>query len=324
MTQIDHNGADYAAGVLADEMAALVKQRDQRSPMNPIIGRPLENVPPRAICLARVLKDRAMSESGKKPRVGGPAKGAGYGGPAAGPGWGGPAKGAGNGSARAPELEAGHTLSRGFHDMSKSQRLKALKDRLFELAMDRNAPEMAQIRAIEAYLDRDEGKSVQRNVIATTGDVTALDDAALARIAFGAVEDESETQTPRRPCSAGWTQPACSAPLGDWRRPYGSTECGGHGAERRQTALKRFPAPKRARVAAGAGNPLKTAPRNFRRARLAQDGEGSEGERPSEPPGGKSRTGSHPRTLPSPVSKPRSLATQPNTTNPTTTPMPTL
>lgn len=77
--------------------------------------------------------------------------------------------------------------------MSKSQRLKALKEMLFHLAMN-SEQEMTRVRAIEAYLDRSEGKAVQRNVITTTGDVSQLDDATLARIALGLAEDEPETE----------------------------------------------------------------------------------------------------------------------------------
>ena len=135
-----------------------------------------------------------MSEGEKKPRVGGPAKGAGHGGPAAGPGWGGPAKGVGNGNAKAPKLEAGHRMSRGPHDMSRSQTNKLLKERLYELAMDKDAPEMAQIRAIEAWLDRDEGKPIQRSVVSTTTNVAMLDDARLAAIAAGAGDEQPETE----------------------------------------------------------------------------------------------------------------------------------
>lgn len=136
-----------------------------------------------------------MSDLEKKPHGGyRPAKGVGYGGPAAGPGWGGPAKGPGNGNAKAPMLQGGHTKSRGTHDMSKAQRLKALEDRLFELALDKDAPGMAQIRAIEAYLDRAQGKPVQRSIVTTTTNVALMDDARLAAIAGGADEDDPETQ----------------------------------------------------------------------------------------------------------------------------------
>jgi len=138
-----------------------------------------------------------MSDIEKKPRVGGPAKGkgqgTGHGGPAAGPGWGGPARGAGNGNAEAPQLEFGHTLSRGPHDMSKSQRLKALNDMLFHLAMNAEQ-EMARIRACEACLDRMEGKPLQRNLIAHASDAAMMDDAMLAAIAMGDGGDEPETE----------------------------------------------------------------------------------------------------------------------------------
>jgi hypothetical protein len=103
--------------------------------------------------------------------------------PASGPGWGGPAKGAGNGLPfnQAPPAGPGNQLAKGYHDMSESERVKQLKQSLFDIATT-STFEANKIRAAEAYLSRTvEGAVVQRNLNHEMNDLEALDDNGLAR-----------------------------------------------------------------------------------------------------------------------------------------------
>lgn len=105
----------------------------------------------------------------------GAAKGAGKG-PGYGPGWGGPAKGAGNGSApndaakaRAAKLDPEARTLTALRRASREERIAALKDVLLEIAID-GETENGRISAANAYLDREEGKPVQRQVTADVED----------------------------------------------------------------------------------------------------------------------------------------------------------
>jgi hypothetical protein len=86
-----------------------------------------------------------------------------------GPGWGGPAKGAGNGNSRAPALAgaADHGAGPGRGQMTpagadRRERNEQMKEILATVAEDDEAPHMARIIAADKWLDRDEGKPLQR------------------------------------------------------------------------------------------------------------------------------------------------------------------
>lgn len=107
-----------------------------------------------------------MAWPNHKPPTNGPEKGS---------GWGGPAKGSGNGSpgvARDPSLRTPGSRLLDPPEVTEAARLKreererkiaALKDELYRLSTQA-ANEHARIAAITAYLDREEGKPVQRVV----------------------------------------------------------------------------------------------------------------------------------------------------------------
>lgn len=70
----------------------------------------------------------------------------------------------------------------------EERRVRDLKDHLYRLAMSASSEEI-QIRATEAWLDRQEGKPVQRNVNVNVNDVSGLGDheleSEIARLAGG-------------------------------------------------------------------------------------------------------------------------------------------
>ena len=95
--------------------------------------------------------------SGTRPKGSGkPASGI----PASGPGWGGRAKGfEHNDAAKAPTFGPGNQAAAGYHDMSKSQRLAALDELKFNIAMGLETADMVRVKALESYEDRHLGKS---------------------------------------------------------------------------------------------------------------------------------------------------------------------
>ena len=104
-----------------------------------------------------------------------------------GAGWGGPAKGAAasRGEMQAPFL-AGNSAAKGYHDMSKSERLAALDERKWLIAMGQVADaSQVQMAAVNSYEDRHVGKAIARTITSFVDDATKLDDAALAAIATG-------------------------------------------------------------------------------------------------------------------------------------------
>lgn len=106
-----------------------------------------------------------------------------------GPGWGGPARGAGTASLKAPKFGPGNRNAAGPHDMTGHRRRQELLDKLETLAFTAEN-EDTQLYAAVAWLNRVEGKPLARIANLEQGDVSALDDAALAAIALPAEEPE--------------------------------------------------------------------------------------------------------------------------------------
>lgn len=93
-----------------------------------------------------------------------------------GDGWGGEAKGAGNHGAgpgrptvaEAPAIQA-----------DKAARLDAVKNKIFDLAMNADRQE-TQLSAAVAFLNREEGTPIARSITVQTDDLASLSDADLA------------------------------------------------------------------------------------------------------------------------------------------------
>ena len=81
--------------------------------------------------------------------------------PRGGDGWGDAPKGAGSQAERAPAFEAGNEAARGFHDMSKSERLAAVDHRKWRVAMGLERVEMVETRAMDSYEARHLGTPTQ-------------------------------------------------------------------------------------------------------------------------------------------------------------------
>lgn len=99
----------------------------------------------------------------------------------------GPAKGAGIGGAKRPAFEPGNKAAAGadHSDVEQTRQAKAakaetLKNHLYTLATTAER-EDTQVRAAEAWLNREEGMPVARNITVATDDLSQLDDDALAR-----------------------------------------------------------------------------------------------------------------------------------------------
>ena len=133
--------------------------------------------------------------------------------PAAGAGWGGEARGAGKGGAHAPQVEtkkrnrglnaadATGAITTGTADemvdrrgtsegqqntLSRQQRIaencERMRGVLLDVATDADAPHQAKVNAAMAYLNREEGMPVQRNVN-LNADVTKSDAELYAELA---------------------------------------------------------------------------------------------------------------------------------------------
>lgn len=102
-------------------------------------------------------------------------------GPGCGPGWGGPARGPGSTASRAPAFEQGNQRALGPHDMGRARRRQRLMDELAHLAFNAKSEEV-QLFASIAWLDRYEGKPIARSITVAPGDLSSLDDAALAAV----------------------------------------------------------------------------------------------------------------------------------------------
>lgn len=125
--------------------------------------------------------NRGRANRGTGEGRGGPAAGAGRGDP-----WGGPARGA-SGSRILPGDPDGIQRMSNDPDIKarNAARNAELKDHLYDLAKHADRQE-TQLSATMAWLDRDEGKPISRNVSATVDDVSKLSDleltAELARL----------------------------------------------------------------------------------------------------------------------------------------------
>ena len=91
----------------------------------------------------------------KRPPTSGTRKGNG-------PGWGGAAKGAPPQAKMAPAFEAGNQAAAGYHDMSRSQRLAALDERKWQIAMGEVMVEQVAMKALESYENRHLGTPVAK------------------------------------------------------------------------------------------------------------------------------------------------------------------
>ena len=81
--------------------------------------------------------------------------------PGNGAGWGGPAKGAGWIAKTHPPFEQGNQMAKGYHDMSRSERLAALDERKWQIAMGLQDVEPVALAALNSYEDRHMGKAKQ-------------------------------------------------------------------------------------------------------------------------------------------------------------------
>jgi hypothetical protein len=122
---------------------------------------------------------------------GGPAKGKGHGGPARGVhpvGWGGPARGGPN----RPAIKAGDGIQAMSNDPEirarNKQRVEDLKDHLYGLAKGAEREE-TQLAATIAFINREEGLPVARQIVANVADPNSLTDADLAAIALSGRRD---------------------------------------------------------------------------------------------------------------------------------------
>ena len=115
----------------------------------------------------------------KRPATSGTRKGNGA-------GWGGLAKKAGTDAPMRAPFEAGNQAAKGYHDMSKSERLAAVDERKWMIGMGL-IPNVAPVEmmALNSYEERNAGKAIARTITSFVDDATKLDDAALAAIASG-------------------------------------------------------------------------------------------------------------------------------------------
>ncbi len=135
--------------------------------------------------------------AGRDPKTGKLPKGNGAG---KGDGWGGPAKGASASRIRPGDPEGIQAMGNDPDVKAKAeQRGELVREHLFNLALGA-ARQETQVAAAVAYLDRTEGKPVQRNVNLNTGDPSQLSDADLAAIAQSGraapAEAAADTQEP--------------------------------------------------------------------------------------------------------------------------------
>ena len=100
-----------------------------------------------------------MSDSPKRPPTSGTRRGSGKG--KSGDGWGGPANGTGSVAAAHAQFEAGNSVAKGYHDMSRLERLAALDERKWQIAMGQTATETVALMALNSYEDRHLGKAKQ-------------------------------------------------------------------------------------------------------------------------------------------------------------------
>ena len=103
-----------------------------------------------------------------------------------GSGYGGPAKGSGADAPMQAPFEAGNQAAKGYHDMSRSERLAAVDERKWMIGMGL-IPNVAPVEmmALNSYEERNAGKAIARTITSFVDDATKLDDAALAAIASG-------------------------------------------------------------------------------------------------------------------------------------------
>lgn len=78
-----------------------------------------------------------------------------------GPGWGGNATGAGFDAPPHPPYEVGNQAARGYHDMSRSERLAALDERKWQIAMGEVQAEQVCMKALDSYEARHLGTPTQ-------------------------------------------------------------------------------------------------------------------------------------------------------------------
>lgn len=102
-----------------------------------------------------------------------------------GDGWGGPARGASASRIKPGDPEGIQAMSNDQDAKARqAERSERLRNHLYTLGLTA-ARQETQVAAAVAYLDRTEGKPVQRNVNLNTGDPSQLTDADLAAIAAG-------------------------------------------------------------------------------------------------------------------------------------------
>ena len=91
-------------------------------------------------------------------------------GPGKGEGWGGPAKGKGHRFVKGDTLAGRPTKDvSAIKAATREERLTALKEHILELALTAERQE-TQLTAAVAYLDREEGKPVQRQDVTSKGE----------------------------------------------------------------------------------------------------------------------------------------------------------
>jgi len=119
-----------------------------------------------------------------------------------GPGLYGKARGATERGERNADFDAATQPSQA-PNVLRAERAEFLKDHLFALATGAEN-ELTQLRASEAWLDRHEGKPIQRVINATVDDITKLDDVAIAdEIARLTRERGAGTEVAARAASSG-------------------------------------------------------------------------------------------------------------------------
>lgn len=114
-----------------------------------------------------------------------------------GAGWGGPAKGSGNGSERqafGDETNAqGHSkatpISEGNRRALRSEQAESMKDLLVTIATDVGQPGAVRVAAADKFIDRIEGKAVQKQVVKLDINPDDMTDAEIIA-AIRAEEDE--------------------------------------------------------------------------------------------------------------------------------------
>ena len=104
--------------------------------------------------------------------------------PAGGMGWGGKPQGMPEHAPAAPAFEPGNQAAVGYHDMSRSERLAALDELKFNIAMGRETADLVRMKALESYEDRHLGKAIARNENRDVDEFSGLsDDEVAARTA---------------------------------------------------------------------------------------------------------------------------------------------